>query len=97
MSAAQRTNQPQRRRPNPNNRPAKPVDLWRPVAVLDEPDPIATAPDPAALVRSLGDPPLRGSSVVAGHYIAAVVETAARRATALAALAGLLATDADDS
>jgi hypothetical protein len=96
VTAPQRANQPQRRRPNPN-RPAKPVDLWRPVPALDEPEKIATAPDPAALVRSLGDPPLRGSSVVAGHYIAAVVETAARRATALAALAGLLATDDPDA
>ena len=68
------------------------VDLWRPVPSLDPPAPIAPAPDPTALLRSLGVPPLQGQGAVAGHYLAAVVEEAARVATAIAAVSGVLAT-----
>jgi len=67
------------------------VDLWRPVPSLEEPAPIAPATDPTALLRSLGDPPLQGQGAVAGHYLAAVVEEAARVATAIAAVSGVLA------
>ena len=65
--------------------------MWRPVPQLDPVKPIAIATDPTAMLRSLGDPPLQGHEVVAGHYMAAVIEQAARLATALAAAAGLLA------
>ncbi len=75
---------------------AKPVDLWRPVPQLAEPDPIVPASDPTALLRSLGAPPLQGQGAAAGHYLAAVVERAAGLATALAATAGLLAQPEDD-
>jgi hypothetical protein len=71
----------------------KPVDLWRPVPPLPPPPPITPASDPTALVRSLGDPPLPGSSAGAELAIAAVVERAAGLATALAATGGLLAMD----
>jgi hypothetical protein len=65
-------------------------DLWRPVPQLADPEPIVPAPDPTALLRSLGDPPLQGQGAVAEHYLAAVVERAAGLATALAVAAGLL-------
>ena len=71
------------------------VDLWRPVPSLDDVAPIAPAPDPTALLRSLGDPPLQGQGAVAGHYLAAVVEEASRVATAIAAVSGVLATSTD--
>ena len=74
----------------------KPVDLWRPVPQLPEPRPITLASDPAAMLRSLGNPPLQGQGAVADHYLAAVVERAAGLATALAATADLLASPADD-
>ena len=84
-----------RRRPQPKSaeRPpdARPVDIWRPVPPLPDPPPIAPANDPTALLRSLGDPPLPGVAVVAGHYISAVTMRAAAHATAVAARAGLLA------
>jgi hypothetical protein len=92
-AGAPRRKQPARRRPA---KPAKPLDMWRPVAQLDEPEPITPANDPTALLRSLGDPPLQGQGAVAEHYLAAVVERAAGLATALAAAAGLLADGSED-
>jgi hypothetical protein len=89
-SANQRRRQSQGRRRRNQKAKQKRVDLWRPVAPLDDPEPIRPAPDPTALLRSLGDPPLQGQGQVAGHYVAAVVERAAGLATALAAAAGLL-------
>jgi uncharacterized Zn finger protein len=56
-----------------------------------EPTPIRPTPDPGALVKSLGNPPL---SPAAAHQLAVVYEEAVRAATALAAANGLL--DADD-
>jgi hypothetical protein len=77
-----------RRRRSPAARSA---ELWNPVAPIADIAPITPATDPAALVRSLGEPPLQGQGVIAEHYLAAVVEQAAGLATALAAASGLLA------
>jgi hypothetical protein len=89
---AVRRKQPANRR---RGRPAKgrpgAVDLWRPVPQLPDPEPIVPVPDPTALVRSLGEPPLPGQGALAGHVLNAVVERAAGLATALAATADLLA------
>ena len=92
-------NQPARRNQRGRGRkarPAKPIELWRPVPQLTPPAPITPADDPTAVLRSLGDPPLPGQGAVAGHYLAAVVERAAGLATALAAAAGVLAQDDDE-
>ena len=100
MSDQEQPRRPQQQRRKSQNRKRrkqnKPVDLWRPVPELEDPKPIRPATDPTALLRSLGDPPLPGQGAVAEHYVAAVVERAAGVATALAAAAGLLATDAED-
>ena len=72
------------------------TDLWRPVAPLADPEPIVPAPDPTALIRSLGTPPLHGQGATAEHYLAAVIEKAANLARALAMSADLLAPDGDD-
>lgn len=90
---AQRPRNNRNRRPQGSGggaKPVKPIDVWRPVPQLPDPDPIVPATDPSALLRSLGDPPLPGQGAVAQHYLAAVVERAAGLATALAAAAGLL-------
>lgn len=72
------------------------VDLWAETPELSPPDPIRPPDDPAALVRSLGDPPLGRHSVPGGNAVAAVVERASMLATALAASADLLGTDDED-
>jgi hypothetical protein len=46
--------------------------------------------DPAAVVRSLGPPPLPGHETIAEHYFAAVYDRAVSLAGALAAAGGLL-------
>ena len=71
-------------------------DIWRPPPPLPEPEAITPSTDPSLLVRSLGDPPLGPKSVLAGHYLAALIDRAAGLATAIAASADLLAsTDPD--
>jgi hypothetical protein len=72
------------------------LDLWRPVPQLPPPAPIVPGTDPAAMLRSLGDPPLPGQGAVAQHYLAAVVERAAGMATALAAAGGVLGERSSD-
>jgi hypothetical protein len=73
----------------------KPTDLWRPVPQLPEAEKVAATQDPTVLMRSLGDPPLMNKSVIAGHYIATVIERSAALASALAASADLLALPED--
>lgn len=75
---------------------AKPVDIWRPVPPLPDPELITPAVDPTALLRSIGAPPLRARSDMAEAYLLTVAERAAGLATALAAAAELLADPAVD-
>lgn len=56
---------------------------------------IRPTPDPGALIRSLGPPPLAVDGGVAERHLTAVYEEAVRTATALAAANGLLASDDD--
>ncbi len=87
-----------RNRSNRRTRRSAPhTDLWDPVPELPLPAPIRPPADPAALVRSLGDPPLGRHSVPGGNAVAAVVERASMLATALAASADLLASDDDET
>lgn len=73
----------------------KPTDLWRPVPQLPDPAPIAAAPDPTLIFRSLGDPPLHGQGAHAGHEISKVLVRAAQVAVAVARSADLVAEDDD--
>jgi hypothetical protein len=52
--------------------------------------------DATALIRSLGDPPLRGHGSIAQHYFSAVYQRSAGVAWALAAASGLLDLDTDN-
>jgi len=57
------------------------------------PSKIRPTPDPGALPRSLGNPPLAVSPATARRHLDAVYEEAVRAATALAAANGLLDTE----
>ncbi|MCU4184519.1 hypothetical protein K6U06_09110 [Acidiferrimicrobium sp. IK] len=79
-----------RRRPSASKRVAE-AKFWGP----DEPPApaqtvIDPTPDPAAMIRSLGAPPLAVDASVAERHLTAVYEEAVRAATALAAANGLL-------
>jgi hypothetical protein len=70
-------------------------DFWGRDGEDDVPEPIRPSDDPAAMVRSLGPPPLPSRELVAEHYFTAVYDKAAAVATALAAASGLLPPDED--
>ena len=93
MSRAPRRGGTQGRRP-PVRRSA-PLDVWRNPGELPEMEPIAISSEPAALLRSLGDPPMHDGADAA-KYFAKVVQRAATIATALALSADLLANVDDD-
>ncbi|MEY2422101.1 MAG: hypothetical protein QOI95_2168 [Acidimicrobiaceae bacterium] len=84
-----------RGRRSPANQPHKRQGLWQAVPAPGTPEPIRPAADPAALISSLGPPPLRGNSSTAEYYLAAVVKRAADLATGLAVMAELVA-ESDD-
>jgi hypothetical protein len=67
--------------------------FWGPEPEPSEPRPIQPTPDPGALVRSLGPPPLSVDPSVADRHLTAVYEEAVKTATALAAANGLLAAE----
>jgi uncharacterized Zn finger protein len=88
-----RRRQPQKKQQQQRKQPADSAvqKFWgdpepRPAATT----PIRPTPDPGALVKSLGNPPL---SPAATHQLAVVYEEAVRAATALAAANGLLDVD----
>jgi hypothetical protein len=84
---------PARRR----RRPATGRDFWGTDAVEEEPiDAIRPIDDPAAIVMSLGRPPLRGHEIAAERYFQAVYDKAVALAVALAAANGLLESSGDD-
>jgi hypothetical protein len=74
----------------------KALDLWKPVPVPPEVVKIRNVQHPDSLLGSIGDPPLGMKSVVAGHYLATVIERSAGVARALALSANLLETSEDD-
>lgn len=62
----------------------------------DSPSSISMTDDPAAVVRSLGPPPLSGREQVAEHYFEAVYQRAVTIAAALAAAGHLLEESEDE-
>jgi hypothetical protein len=68
--------------------------FWGDPAALPEPRvDLRITDDPAAVARSLSQPPLPGHEVIAEAYFAAVYERAVTLAGALATAAGLLTPD----
>ena len=74
---------------------ASSVDVWHSPAPLPDVVPIEAPRDVAALLRSLGDPPIHGGAAI-GHYVHAVAERAAAVAVALALSVDLLAQPTTD-
>jgi hypothetical protein len=73
---------------------AERLELWGAAAAeVPAATPVRITGDPAAVVRSLGRPPLAGHEVVAEHYLRAVYERAVGLARALAAVGELIDTD----
>jgi hypothetical protein len=64
--------------------------LWHEAAPLPDLEPVSPASDTTALLRSLGDPPLAGTTDISLHF-AIVIERTAALAAALALSADLLA------
>jgi hypothetical protein len=60
-----------------------------------EPVAIRATPDPSAVPRSLGDPPLGPNAAATQRHLALVYEEAVRAATALAAANNLLVMERD--
>jgi hypothetical protein len=78
-------------RANQKRRPATGRDFWGTDGAEDEaPRPIRLSEDPAAMIKSLGPPPVPGHETAAEHYFDAVYDKAAQLAVALAAASGLL-------
>ena len=78
-------------------RPATGGDFWGTDSTVDElPESITPSDDPAAMITSLGPPPLPGHETAALHYFDAVYAKAGALAIALAAASGLLVTDDPD-
>ncbi|HUE59027.1 MAG TPA: hypothetical protein VMO88_05550 [Acidimicrobiales bacterium] len=83
-----------RRRPAASRRLAE-QRFWGRIETEAEPVKITPTGDPAAVVRSLGAPPLPLDPGQVERHLTAVYEEAVRAATALAAANGLLAEDED--
>jgi hypothetical protein len=85
-----RQRRPQGRHPKKEKRPPARQFWGQPMAPPAPVAELAAAPDPTAMVRSLGPPPLGSHSGIAGHYFEAVYEKAAALAGALATASGML-------
>jgi hypothetical protein len=95
-TARQPAGQPRRSRRRKPTRPAA-VDhraFWgEPARLPRDETSVRITSDPAAVVRSLGRPPLSGHHNVAEHYFTAVYDRAVTLASALAAAGDLIEPD----
>ena len=79
------------------HRPATGNNFWGTEDTGDDlPASITPSDDPAAMITSLGPPPIPGHETAAQHYFDAVYAKAGALAIALAAASGLLVTDEPD-
>jgi hypothetical protein len=79
----------------PRRRPGG-ADFWGRPSGEPSAKSIRPTPDPGAVPRSLGDPPIGPNPVTAAGSLAVIYEEAVRAATALAAANGLLADESED-
>ena len=82
------------RRRKTGKRPASPDEFWGDPAKLPREDPtVRIVTDPAAVIRSLGRPPLSGHQNQADGYFTAVYQRSVTLASVLAAAGNLIAPD----
>ena len=97
-SARQPANRQQQARQNQRHRPVTGNNFWGTEDTGDDiPNTITISDDPAAMITSLGPPPIPGRETGAQHYFDAVYAKAAGLAIALAAASGLLSTEDHDA
>ncbi len=97
-TARQPANRQQQNRQSQRHRPATGNNFWGTEDTVDDiPNAIRISDDPAAMIISLGPPPIPGHETGAQHYFEAVYAKAAGLAIALAAASGLLATEDQDA
>ena len=73
-------------------------DFWHgPNPLPDSPAKIHVTEEAAAVIRSLGDPPLGSQAESAEHYFQAVYQRSVALASALAAAAGMVGDDEDET
>ena len=95
--AANRQPARQQSRQGARRRPATGADFWGTEHTTDDiPESITPSDDPAAMITSLGPPPIPGHETAAQHYFDAVYAKAGALAIALAAASGLLVTENED-
>ena len=83
-----------RRRKNKNQGAKGGPQFWGDPAKLPDPkETVRITKDPAAVVRSLGRPPLSGHETISEHYFDAVYERSVALASALAAAGELIDPD----
>ena len=86
-----------RRRKGAKRPAVKPEELWgEPTKLPRDESSVRITTDPAAVVRSLGRPPLSGHHNVAEHYFTAVYDRAVTLASALAAAGDMLEPEDDE-
>lgn len=80
-----------KRRRNKKNSGAKGPQFWGEVEKLPPPkETVRITKDPAAVIRSLGRPPLTGHETISEHYFDAVYQRSVALASALAAAGELI-------
>ena len=72
-------------------------EFWHgPTLLPDGPLKVQVTEDAAAVIRSLGEPPLNGQEELAGHYFDAIYQRSVALASALAAAAELVGDEEDE-
>lgn len=92
MSGPQQNQQKRsKRRRTKKNSTTKSTQYWGEVEKLPAPkDTVRITKDPAAVIRSLGRPPLTGHETISEHYFDAVYQRSVALASALAAAGELI-------
>lgn len=91
QNGGSKSSRKKRRRKNRQNQAKQVTQFWGIGTELPAPaESVRITKEPAAVIRSIGRPPLPGQEAIAEHYFAAVYERAVSLSGALAAAADLV-------